>query len=298
MHIFVTGGTGYIGAALVSELAGAGHRVVVLSRSPEKAAWLSRLGAESHPGDLLDPASYGEAAGEAEAVIHLAFDYQAAVESDRVALETLLTATEGGTSCLVYTSGCWVVGDTAGRVWGDEAPTDDPSPLVAWRLTHEARALRVEGGPRRVAVVRPGVVYGRAGGSIARMFATAQRAGAADFIGDGSNHWSMIHVDDLARLYRVIVEQGAEGVFLAVDDAPVRVEDVAIAASEAAGAGGATRAIGLEAAREKMGPVADAMCLDQTLRAPAARALGWAPRHHSFIDAAPAAFEEWRQAAG
>jgi len=260
---------------------------------------LTALGATPHPGDLLDGASYSEAAARADAVVHAGFDYSAGLDGDRVALDTLLAAAGGSrggpgpSRALVYTSGCWVAGDTGGRVRADDAPTDQPAEIVAWRVEQETKALAASSGERSVAVIRPGVVYGRGGGLTARMFATAQRDGAAGYIGDGTNHWSMIHVDDLARIYRAAIEQRTDGVIQAVDGQPLAVAAVAAAASEAAGAGGETTSIALDAVREKMGPVADAMCLDQQLSAPAARSLGWEPDHPSFSDAAPAAFEQW-----
>ena len=54
MNIFVTGATGFIGSAVVSELLGAGHSVLGLARNAEAAAKLARAGAEAHYGDLAD----------------------------------------------------------------------------------------------------------------------------------------------------------------------------------------------------------------------------------------------------
>ncbi len=298
MEIFLTGGTGFIGRALIAELKRAGHGVVALNRSPEKRAQLSALGALPHDGDLLDGSSYLEAASRADAVVHAAFDYRAAVDGDVTALDTLLAATADAGSHLVYTSGCWVVGDTKGEVFDDDAPTDHPASIVAWRVAQESKALAQAGARRTATVLRPGVVYGGAGGLTARMFATAQRDGAAAYVGDGTNHWSMIHVDDLAAIYRIAVEARHHGVVQAVDGRPLAVATVAAAASQAAGGGGATTSISLDAAREKIGPVADAMCLDQHLAATAARWLGWKPVRRSFETAAPAAFAEWQAVAG
>lgn len=87
------------------------------------------------------------------------------------------------------------------------------------------------------------------------------------------------------------------GVFHAVDRAPMPMVDVARAASEAAGAGGETRSVPLEEAREELGPVADALCLDQVVAARrSAEVLGWSPRFPSFRDGAETAYREWRQA--
>jgi len=297
MRVFVTGGTGYIGRALIAELAEAGHEVVALHRSGGKASMLESLGATPLEGDLLQPGTWRAAASAADAAIHTAFDYGDPERGDRVALDALLEATAEGGARLVYTSGCWVVGDTGGEVVGDDAPLDHPAELVRWRVPHERRVVESSREDRPTAIVRPGIVYGREGGLIARMFATARKTGAAEYVGGGLNHWSLIHVGDLARLYRMVLETRAEGVVQAVDGRPARVADIAGTASLAAGAGAETRPVPLEEARARIGAMADALCLDQRLTAPRARGLGWEPERVSFTDAVYDAFEEWEAAA-
>ena len=51
----------------------------------------------------------------------------------------------------------------------------------------------------------------------------------------------------------------------------------------------------IEEARAKMGPYADALALDQVVRSPRARALGWAPTLHSVSGNAARLFEEWKR---
>ncbi|HEU4562961.1 MAG TPA: NAD-dependent epimerase/dehydratase family protein, partial [Longimicrobium sp.] len=72
MEIFVTGATGVLGREVVRLLAGAGHHVRALSRSPSNDALLSRLGAQPVRGDLFDAASLSAAVAGCEAVLHLA----------------------------------------------------------------------------------------------------------------------------------------------------------------------------------------------------------------------------------
>jgi len=298
MQVFVTGGTGYIGKTLISELMDAGHGVVALTRSTDKAPMLESLGAIPLEGNLHQPGTWRRAAAEADAAIHAAFDYGAPEQGDRAALDALLEATAEGGGHLIYTSGCWVVGDTGGEVVGDDAPTDRPAEIVRWRVPHEREVVGASREDRPAAVVRPGIVYGREGGLVARMFETARDTGAAEFVGGGFNHWSLVHVDDLARLYRIVLEEGAEGIVQAVDGEPTRVADVAGSASLAAGAGGETRPVPLEDAGARIGAMADALCLDQRLSAPKARELGWEPERESFTEAVYDAYAEWEAAAG
>lgn len=136
--VFLTGASGFIGGAVAGELARRGYRVVGLARSAESARAVEDAGGSPHEGDLLEPDSYRETAAMADAVIHAAFDYGSPAEGDRIALDALLAATAESGAPFLYTSGCWVVGDTRGRTVGDDAPTDRPAPLVAWRVPTSA----------------------------------------------------------------------------------------------------------------------------------------------------------------
>ena len=294
MEILLTGGTGYIGGALIGEFVRAGHGVVALVRSPDKAGDLEQAGVRPIEGELNDPDSYRASASSADAIVHAAFDYATGARGDAAALDALLgAAASGRPGSLLYTSGCWVLGDTGDAVAGEDAATDQPAENVTWRVGHERRVLDAASEALATAVIRPGIVYGGSGSLTAPMFETATRNGAAEFIGDGTNHWSLVHLADVARLYRAVLEEQARGVFHAVDGTPLPVGEVAAAASRAAGAGGATRSVPQDQAREQHGPMADAMCLNQRMAATRSEALGWRPSHASFVEAAGVACREW-----
>ena len=75
MRVFVTGASGHIASAVVPELIQAGHEVIGLARSDASAAAVKALGAEVRRGDLADLDGLREAAADADAVVHLAFDH-------------------------------------------------------------------------------------------------------------------------------------------------------------------------------------------------------------------------------
>jgi len=56
------------------------------------------------------------------------------------------------------------------------------------------------------------------------------------------------------------------------------------------------RYVPIEEARTKMGAYAEALALDQVVRSPRARALGWTPTLHSVAGNAARLLEEWRAA--
>jgi nucleoside-diphosphate-sugar epimerase len=165
---------------------------------------------------------------------------------------------------------------------------------VAWRPAHERRVLEAATDRVSTAVIRPGIVFGERRGLVVPWFDSAVREGRTAFVGSGDQRWAFVHREDLAELYRLVVERRARGVFHGVDGASPTVAEAAAAASRAAGKGGAVRAIPVEEARKSMGPMADALAADQVIVSARAAEVGWAPRHPPFVKDAERAFAEWR----
>lgn len=74
MRVFLTGGTGLIGSAIIPELINSGHQVLGLARSETSARALLAAGAEVLMGTLEDVHAVSEGASRADGVIHCAFD--------------------------------------------------------------------------------------------------------------------------------------------------------------------------------------------------------------------------------
>ena len=296
MRIFVTGATGYIGAGVVRELVDAEHQVTGLTRLAEKTSYLKDLGAEPVVGDLRDADSYRDALMTADALVHLAAEHSdARVEVDRTAVDALLNAAaDGPASVVVYTSGCYVLGETGEGPAHEDASTDGAPELVAWRPAHEDRVLEAGNDDLATSVIRPGMVYGGKDGAFAGFFASAEREGAAEFVGDGANRWSPVYRGDVARLYRMVIEGAGRGVFHCAEPAEL-VGKLAVAASRAAGAGGATKRVRVDEAREEMGASADALTMDQVVGCRRAHDFGWEPEHPPFIDSAEDVYREWKE---
>jgi nucleoside-diphosphate-sugar epimerase len=283
MKVFLTGATGYIGTAVADRLRAAGHKLTGLARSEAAAARLKASGITPVRGDFSDPSSVGSAARQADGVISMATTYNPAI--DGPAIDAILDALAGSDKPFVYTSGIWSHGDTGGAVV-DETTPPHPAALVEWRQAVEDQ---VRDGARRgirTLVIRPAIVYGRGGGIPAGFVQSAKDEGAARYVGTGKNRWPFVHVDDLADLYLLALERAPAGAVLLGVAGPSRaVSDVAAAASRGAGAGGRTVAWPLEQARQKLGPYADALVLDQQASGRRAQELlGWQPHRPDVLE--------------
>jgi nucleoside-diphosphate-sugar epimerase len=303
MRIFLTGATGYVGAAVLDALVRGGHDVTALVRSNETARRVATRGAHPVIGDLADPQSYRGTAEAQDGYVHTAFDGVSGKgpSVERVALDTMIAAAKrprtGGSAVsakrfIVYTSGVWVLGRTSEPA-AEDAPLN-PIALVSWRAEHEALVLNAGNDGVRTAIIRPGVVYGGGTGIVGDLFKAATN-GLVRVIGDGNNHWPLVYDRDLADLYaRVAARDDAAGIFHANDEGDERVNDIVDAIGVYVSVRPDVRHVPLEEARQKMGPVAEALALDQLVRSPRARALGWNPSLHSVSGNAAGLLEEWR----
>src|SRR5579862_4198551 len=118
MRIFLTGATGYIGAAVLDALVRAGHDVTALVRNNEKASRVAARGAHPVVGNLAEPDSYRASAEAQDGYIHAAHDHASGrgPSIDRAAVEAMLAAVRRPRTAgshapvrrfVIYTSGVW-----------------------------------------------------------------------------------------------------------------------------------------------------------------------------------------------
>lgn len=305
MRIFLTGATGYVGGAVLDALVRAGHDVTGLVRDNEKAARVAARSARPVVGNLGDPDSYRAAADAQDGYVHTAFDNASGRSAaiDRIAIDTILAAakrprttasTAPAKRFLIYTSGISVLGRSPEPV-AEDAPTN-PISLVSWRPEHEALVLGAASERLRTIVVRPGLVYGGGAGTVGDLFKSAMN-GLVRVVGDGNNRWPLVYDRDLADLYvRLAAREDTGGVFHANDEGDERVNDIVAAISPYVPVRPDVRHVPMDEARAKMGSLAEALSLDQVVRSPRARALGWNPSLHSVGGNAARLLEEWRRA--
>ena len=302
MRIFLTGATGYIGGAVLDALLRGGHDVTALVRDNEKARRVAKRGGHPVIGNLADPESFRGNAEAQDGYVHTAFDAAPGrgLATDLATVETLLEAARkprtAGSGApprfLIYTSAAWVLGRTPEPA-AEDAPTN-PIPIVAWRPAHEAIVLGEANHKLRAVVVRPGVVYGGGAGFVSDLFKAAMN-GLVRIVGDGNNRWPLVYERDLGDLYaRLVAREDSAGVYHANDEGDERVNDIVAAIAPYVPVRPDVRHVPIDEARAKMGGIAEALSLDQVVRSPRARALGWGPTLHSVAGNAARLLGEWR----
>lgn len=276
MKVLLTGATGYIGSSVLSRLLAEGHEVTALVRDAAKARTVEEAGAIGLVGDVTDAALVVEAASAADGVVHTA----STPEGDAAFIDAVLGALEGSGKPFVHTGGIWSYG--AGSDITEESPLDRPA-LTAWRGAGEDRVLGATGV--RGVVVAPALVYGRGGGLIRLL--TDETDGGVRLIGDGSQHWTTVDVDDLAAVYVLALEKGRAGatyIGASGQNPTVRELGEAIAAGYDVAEG--VRPESPADTRARLGEAfADALLLDEQASGATARAeLGWEPVARPLVE--------------
>ncbi|MFG2595014.1 SDR family oxidoreductase [Streptomyces sp. NPDC048462] len=286
MRVFITGGTGLIGTAVVAELLSAGHTVTSLARSDASAQRSTRAGASVLRGSLTDLDVLREGAQRADGVIHLAFanDFSSpealarAVAEEGAALNVLGEALIGTDRPLVTVSGTPLAPGRASTE-ADPLPTDGP---IGGRSVSVERALSLAPrGVRSTSVRLPRTVHRDGQGGFAGLLTDiARRNGTVGYPGDGTQRWPAVHALDAAVLFRLALEKAPAGsAWHAVADEGDAVRDITAVIG---------RRLGLPVAsvpQETFGPIGPVFAADQPASSAHTRAaLGWEPVHPGLLD--------------
>jgi nucleoside-diphosphate-sugar epimerase len=279
MQVLLTGGTGFIGSVVLDRLLNAGHNVTAVVRSDSSAKAATEAGATAVVGDLADAAWLASQLREVDGAIHTAApDDGSAASLDDAVIAAAIDAFGGTDKRFVYTTGVWIYGE--GDVT-EESAIDAPE-ITSWR---EARQAKLLGSGINAVVIAPGIVYGYGKGIPNTISGAPKTAdGALTLIGSGEQHWTTVHVDDLADLYLLAFEKSAPGeVYIGVSGVNPTVRELGQAV---VGPEGAVAPDSVDATSERLGgPFAGALLLDQQATASKAKTvLGWNPNRPSLVD--------------
>jgi nucleoside-diphosphate-sugar epimerase len=284
MKVVLTGATGFIGSHILAELQEHEHEVTALVRDASQADIATERGATATVVDLYDRAGVVSALSGADAAIHTASPGDAtSAELDSAVVDAVLEAFAGTGGAFLDISGGWIYGNN--RAITEESQIDAP-PLVAWKESIESRVLGAS--DTRGIVIVSSVAYGDAGGAMPGIILGSPQddSGGLIMLGTGQQHWSTVHVCDLASFFRLALEdEAARGRYVIGDGFSPTVAELTEAAAVAVDAPGAVPGSD-EEARARLGDyLAEVLLLDQGTQAAKARAeLDWAPSRPSLVE--------------
>lgn len=233
MKVFVTGGSGFIGSAVISELLRAGHEVIALARSEKSALKIESLGKDISVlrGDLENLTILKKGASEAEGVIHLGFihdfeNFKKCCEIDRRATIAILDSLVNSKKSFVYTNGVFTL--PAGELSNENTPCD-PNAQNFRGMTEEMALAYKDKGVAVSCVRLAPTVHGKGDkGFIPMIMNVARSSKLSGYIGAGQNVWPAVHRLDAAHLYRLTLEKGRAGsVYHGVAEEGVKSKEIA-----------------------------------------------------------------------
>lgn len=230
MRVLVLGATGHIGSAIADELIANDHEVVALARSDASVAKLANKSLCVIRGDLRAPDQWCGIVHEIDAVIHAAATFSEDMgEVDRHLVGALIAHAKSADTKIrfIYTGGCWLYGKTGDRV-ANEASSFNPLPAFKWMIENSREVSAVPCFDTMI--IHPAMTYDREGGAISRWLKSASEIGTLEVWGSLETRWPVVHREDLAHAYRLVLESGEAGQsYCASAQAGVRVGDMASA---------------------------------------------------------------------
>lgn len=224
MTVLVTGGTGFVGSAVVRALLAHGDAVRVIVRRNSDRRHLEGLDVEIMIGDLDDPPSLKVAVAGCKALYHVAADYRLWIpKPDQIyrtnvagSCHLMRAAADSGVERIVYTSSVATLGLT-----GDRTPADETTPTsLAQMIGHYKRSkflaeravqamIDDEGLP--VIIVNPSAPVGPRDAKptpTGRLVVDAAKCRMPAYVDTGLN---VVHVEDVAHGHLLAFEHGRIG---------------------------------------------------------------------------------------
>jgi NADH dehydrogenase len=192
VNVLVTGGTGFVGPAIVRRLADDGHELRLLERKPGSAAAAGLAGHETVQGDVTDPESLRAAVEGQEAVVHLVAILQGRPEDferimSQATRDLVAAATEAGVRRFVLMSALGTDEQSKERV---------PYYGAKWEMEQAVKAAGLEH-----VIMRPSFVFGRGGGALQQFLKIARLAPVTPIVGPGTQRIQPIWIDDVAAYF-------------------------------------------------------------------------------------------------
>lgn len=225
MRIFITGGAGFIGLAVVRRLVQRGDRVMAIVRDPDQATALADLGAEMRAGDLSRTAAIVDAMRGTDAAIHVAGMYRvgipaamrpAMLDSNVGVTHRMLDAVAtAGLDRLIYVSTVNVAGNTKGRIIDERYRRDLSEGFLSYYdetkyLAHRAVRERVDSGAS-IVIAMPGATYGpRDHSGIGQQLRSAYE-GTLGYLALADVGISAVYVEDAAAGIVAALDRGRVG---------------------------------------------------------------------------------------
>jgi nucleoside-diphosphate-sugar epimerase len=317
-NILIVGATGYVGQVLAGSLTRSGQHIVYgVTRTPEKAALLSRLEVIPVIGSISDSASLTNLINTAR--IDVVVDVSGANAESKVLLEVLSKAGAARLAAakaagfkapklgFIYTSGTWVHGSSNKPVndlmpVGSASSPTPPAKLTAWRAVLEQEIL-VASDVLDTMIVRPALIYGRASTIWSELFESlaqgaASNAKSVSLTAQLDSRLGLVHVDDVASGLQAAIEKlpllSGTGVYPVFDlvTSQESMRDILDAAANTLGYRGELQLVGTEG-----NLFMEAM--STSFNGSSARAiqlLGWKPARYGFVQGMNVYAQAWLMA--
>ncbi len=220
MKAFVTGGTGFIGSALVKRLIESGHEVTCLVRKTSNPSKLKALGATVVSGDIKIKTSMTDPISNCDEVFHLAAWYEFGIWNKRKMFETNVVGTLNvldlalkSNKRVIYCSTAGTLGHSNGtpRKENSRRPDTFTSEYERTKYVAHMEARKFAANGLALVNVMPGAVFGPGDTSLVGQIVDQYVRGKLRFFIKTSPRFSWVHVDDVVEGFVLAEEEGVNG---------------------------------------------------------------------------------------